>query len=66
MRCRRSSDGLHFTSPTQTAAAIIERELELVRRRGYATDYEEFMLGLCWVAVPLYDATDQVVAISPG
>jgi DNA-binding IclR family transcriptional regulator len=40
-----------FTEKTQTDPEKLERELELVRRNGYALDDEEFLPGLLCVAV---------------
>lgn len=40
-----------FTDKTETDPVKLERELELVRRNGYALDDEEFLPGLLCVAV---------------
>ena len=52
-----------FTPFTKTDPDAIRRELEQVRRDGFATDREEFVVGVCCIAVPLRDATDHVAAI---
>lgn len=51
------------TEHTLTDPKDIARELDAVCLRGFATDREEFMIGLCCVAVPLRDASGQVTAI---
>jgi IclR family acetate operon transcriptional repressor len=37
------------------------KELEVTRRRGYATDREEHQLHSCCIAVPIFDALKQPV-----
>jgi DNA-binding IclR family transcriptional regulator len=51
-----------YTAKTITSAAALERELEEVRRRGYATDEEEFEDGIRCVAAPVRDYRGRVVA----
>ncbi|HLY22377.1 MAG TPA: IclR family transcriptional regulator [bacterium] len=51
-----------YTSKTITSTAALERELEEVRRRGYATDEEEFEDGIRCVAAPVRDYRGRVVA----
>jgi DNA-binding IclR family transcriptional regulator len=43
------------TEKTITSRRGLERELQLVRERGYATEIEESALGKCSLAVPLDD-----------
>lgn len=43
------------TAHTITTRKALERELTAVREQGYATDLEEFRMGLCCLAVPLDD-----------
>ena len=47
--CRGSTDA------TITELEALERELTLVRERGYAVDDEESTVGLRCVAIPLFD-----------
>jgi len=50
------------TERTLTDRPMLERELEAVRRQGYATIVDELELGLAAVAAPVRDAADAVVA----
>ena len=51
-----------YTKNTITTAKELERELALVRRRGFSEDREEFLAGVCCMAVPIRDRSDNVVA----
>lgn len=51
-----------YTAKTITSAPALERELEEVRRRGYATDDEEFEEGIRCVAAPVRDYRGRVMA----
>ncbi len=54
-----------FTPNTITDLATLKSELAKVQRDGYATDHEEFTLGVVCVAVPVIDySTEVVTAIS--
>jgi IclR family acetate operon transcriptional repressor len=53
---------MRHTPMTITDRDPLRRELEAVRRLGYALDNGEFEEGVSCVAVPVRDATDQVVA----
>jgi DNA-binding IclR family transcriptional regulator len=58
-----SRRGLPALTPnTITDLGALRRELEAVRRLGYAYDQEEAMIGLCCAAAPIYDESGQVVA----
>ena len=50
------------TSNTITSREALRRELEKVRRRGFATNNEELSHGLRSVAAPVRDAGGQVIA----
>jgi DNA-binding IclR family transcriptional regulator len=50
------------TEHTITDPAQLRRELEKVREQGYATVFEESMLGTNALAVPVKDAEGQVIA----
>ena len=43
-------------------SARLSRELDEIRQRGYATDDEEYLPGICCLAVPIRDADSRVVA----
>lgn len=51
-----------FTDSTLTTRASLERELDSIRSRGCATDDEEYITGLCCVAVPVRVARGRVAA----
>ena len=51
-----------FTENTNTDPLILQRELHLVRERGYAVDNEEYEKGICCVAAPIRDINGEVVA----
>jgi IclR family transcriptional regulator, acetate operon repressor len=51
-----------FTRSTITAAKALRRELDLIRRRGYSEDNEEFLPGVCCLAVPVRNSAKEVVA----
>ena len=51
-----------YTPKTLTSAVALERELDEVRRRGYAVDEEEFEDGIRCIAAPVRDYRGRVVA----
>ncbi|MBA4789513.1 MAG: IclR family transcriptional regulator [Rhizobiales bacterium] len=62
---RRILESLHLkaqTPNTITTVAALEAELERISARGYSTDDQEFLEGLCAIAVPVKDASGAVVA----
>jgi DNA-binding IclR family transcriptional regulator len=46
-----------FTDPDRLRA-----EIEQTRKRGYSTDNEEFMDGMCAVAVPIHDSQNRLLS----
>ncbi|WP_127089163.1 IclR family transcriptional regulator [Aquabacter cavernae] len=62
---RRILESLHLkvqTPNTITTVPALEAELERISARGYSTDDQEFLEGLCAIAVPVRDAGGTVVA----
>ncbi len=53
---------VRHTQNTVVDAAKLARELDEVRTRGYAAENEEYLSGICCVAVPVRDADARVVA----
>lgn len=51
-----------FTPTTITRIDRLEHELELVRRRGFALNDQEYTVGIVGVAVPVVSADGRVVA----
>jgi DNA-binding IclR family transcriptional regulator len=51
-----------LTPRTIADPALLEQELDEVRRRGYATAVEELELGLHAVAAPVFDSAGNCVA----
>jgi IclR family acetate operon transcriptional repressor len=51
-----------YTQQTLVEGAALEQELGQIRRRGFATESEEYLPGRCCVAVPVRDADRRVVA----
>ena len=51
-----------YTAHTVTDHAALTRELERIRREGYAADHEEYTLGVHCVAVPVRGHSGDVVA----
>lgn len=50
-----------FTANTITDIKLYEQELAEIRRRGYATNYEETSIGTNVVAAPIFDETGRMV-----
>lgn len=53
---------IQHTAKTFCDPARLSRELDEIRQRGYATDDEEYLPGICCLAVPIRDADSRVVA----
>jgi IclR family transcriptional regulator, KDG regulon repressor len=51
-----------FTARTITTRAELDRELEGVRRRGFAVSHGEWNEGVKGIAAPLFDSSGQAVA----
>jgi DNA-binding IclR family transcriptional regulator len=51
-----------FTPNTIRNLASLKRELQLIRKRGYGTDDEEYTLGVRCVAAPVRDSSGSVIA----
>lgn len=51
-----------YTPATITRARALARELELTRQRGWAEDNEEFLAGVCCLAVPVFNRRGEAVA----
>src|SRR3546814_15715563 len=51
-----------MTDRTVTSIAVLEQQCAAVRAAGWASAYEEMMLGINGVAVPVFDETGDCVA----
>ncbi|WP_341989722.1 IclR family transcriptional regulator [Azorhizobium sp. AG788] len=61
---RRILQSLHLkvnTPNTFTSIPALEQELERIAAMGYSTDDQEFLEGLCGIAVPVKDSRGEVV-----
>lgn len=58
----RQSPLVRHTQKTLTDPRALAEELERIRQQGYATDDEEYLAGICCLAVPVQDAEGRVVA----
>src|SRR5690606_15655032 len=58
----RQSPLVRHTQKTLTEPRALAAELERIREQGYATDDEEYLAGICCLAVPVHDADGRVVA----
>jgi IclR family transcriptional regulator, KDG regulon repressor len=50
------------TAKTITSAAELRKQLETIRKQGYATDYEEFEVGVCAISAPIFNRQGKVIA----
>jgi len=51
-----------MTDRTVTDIAVLEQEISAVRGKGWASAYEEMMLGINGVAVPVFDESGDCIA----
>ena len=51
-----------FTKSTIADADVLETELLAIRERGFATNDQEFTIGVVGVAVPILDSTGRAIA----
>ena len=61
-RILATSPFVTYTANTITAPGALARELEKIRRQGYSEDNEEFLTGVCCLAVPVRNRRAEVVA----
>jgi len=62
LRLLRAFGLVRFTPHTTTEEFVLNKELELVRARGYATDLEESVLGGCCLSAPVFASEHRAVA----
>lgn len=55
-----------YTENTITSAELLRDQLEVIRERGYAVDNEEYELGICAVAAPIFNRRSAVIAAIGG
>ena len=53
---------VRFTPRTTTDETALNKELDLVRARGYATDLEESVMGGCCLSAPVFAPQNRAVA----
>jgi len=51
-----------FTENTIISLNELRKQLDIIRNQGYAVDYEEYELGVCAVAAPIFDRMGNVIA----
>lgn len=56
------SYGIAYTDATITDITEMKKELEIIRKRGYATDVGEYMPEIYAVAAPVTDCSGQITA----
>lgn len=59
---RRLGPLVRHTEYTLTTRAALERDLELIRKRGYSLDEQETQLGVRCIAAPIVDSTRGALA----
>ncbi len=61
-RLLRQSPLIRYTPNTLVEASRLGAELDRIGEQGYATDNEEYLVGICCLAVPVRDADGRTVA----
>lgn len=61
-RLLRQSPMVRYTPKTLVEVPRLVAELDRVCEQGYATDDEEYLVGICCLAVPVRDADERTVA----
>ena len=51
-----------YTEKSITSPDILRVELINIRKQGYAVDYEEFEVGICAIAAPIFNRSGNVIA----
>ena len=62
LRLLRAFGMVRFTPRTTTDETALNKELDLVRARGYATDLEESVMGGCCLSAPVFAPQNRAVA----
>jgi len=61
-RLLTSAPLIALTRNTLTSLSALEAEFTSIRRLGYAVDNEEYLAGICCIAVPVMNDVEKVVA----
>jgi len=51
-----------YTDNTVTSLDELTKQLEIIRSQGYSVDFEEYELGVCAVAAPIFNRRGNVIA----
>ena len=51
-----------YTENTITSSDELRKQLDIIYSQGYAVDYEEYELGICAVAAPIFNRMGNVIA----
>ena len=55
-----------YTENTITSSNELRKQLDTIYSQGYAVDYEEYELGICAVAAPIFNRRGNVIAAIGG
>jgi len=55
-----------YTDNTVTSPDELNKQFEIIRNQGYAVDYEEYEVGVCAVAAPIFNRGGNVIAAIGG